>query len=100
VNQGVKASSLPGWSFSKVAAISWVLMLFSGLCVVFVSHQCRLLYSELALLEQEKNSLEVAWGQYLLEESSLASLHRVESVARQKFAMQAPALDQIVVVKP
>lgn len=75
-------------------------MLLSGLSVIFVSHQCRLLYNELAVLEQEKNRLEVAWGQYLLEESSLASLHRVETVARQELAMRAPTLEQIVVVNP
>ena len=90
----------PVRGFSKLTAISWALMLLSGLSVVFVSHQCRLLYSELAELEQEKNRLEVAWGQYLLEESSLASLHRVEAVARQELAMQAPTLEQIVVVNP
>ena len=100
MNQSVPSLASSGLRLSKVATMSWVLMLFSGLCVVFVSHQCRLLYSELALLEQQKNRLEVAWGQFLLEESSLASLHRVEAEARQKLAMQAPALDHIVVVRP
>ena len=88
-----------GVSVSKVAAL-WILVLFSGLCVVLVSHKTRLLYGELAILEQQKNSLEVAWGQYLLEESSLASLHRLESYAQKELGMRVPVLDQIVVVKP
>lgn len=87
-------------SMPKVIVAVWLLMLLSGLSVVYVSHQCRLLYSELALLEQDKNSLEVAWGQYLIEESALASPHRVEAFAREKLGMQMPALDQIVVIKP
>lgn len=95
-----QAPTILGLSMSKVMVVVWLLMLFSGLSVVYVSHQCRLLYSELALLEQQKNGLEVAWGQYLIEESALASLHRVEAFARQKLSMQVPALDQIVVVKP
>ncbi|MBV1931597.1 MAG: cell division protein FtsL [Porticoccaceae bacterium] len=95
-----QASTILGLSLSKVMAVVWLLMLFSGLSVVYVSHQCRLLYSELAVLEQKKNGLQVAWGQYLIEESALASLHRVEVFAQQKLGMQAPVLDQIVVVKP
>ncbi len=91
---------MSGLSGGKGIFLLWALMLFSGLCVVFVSHQCRLLYSELALLEQHKNRLEVEWGQYLLEESSLASLHRVETVSQRKLGMRAPLLDQIVVVRP
>ena len=89
-----------GLRVSKLIVATWSLMLFSGLCVVLVSHQTRLLYGELAMLEQQKNGLEVAWGQYLLEESSLASHHRVETYARQKLDMQVPSLDQVVVVKP
>ena len=91
---------MPGLSTSKATFLLWILMVFTGLCVVFVSHQCRLLYSELALLERDKNRLEVEWGQYLLEESSMASLHRVETVSQRKLGMRAPILGQIVVVRP
>ncbi len=95
-----QAPTILGLGLSRVMVAVWLLMLFTGLSVVYVSHQCRLLYSELAVLEQQKNGLEVAWGQYLIEESALASLHRVEAFARQKLDMKVPVLDQIVVVKP
>lgn len=93
-------NSVAGHRLPKVLVALWMMVLVSGLCVVYSSHQCRLLNSELALREQEKHSLEVVWAKYLLEESSLASLSRVEKLARQKLNMQVPVLEQIVMVKP
>ena len=52
-----QAPTMLGLSLSKIMVVVWLLMLCSGLSVVYVSHQCRLLYSELALLEQQKNCL-------------------------------------------
>lgn len=80
--------------------LSWMAVLLSGFGVVYVSHQCRLLYGELAQLQQEKNRLEIARGQNLLEASAQASLYRVEKLALGKLGMQVPALDEIVRVKP
>ncbi len=97
----VETASLPCLSrLSGYLLISWMAVLLSGLGVVYVSHQCRLLYGELAQLQQEKNRLEIARGQNLLEASAQASLHRVEQLALGKLAMQVPALDEIIRVKP
>ncbi len=85
---------------SSCLLLSWMAVLASGLGVVYVSHQCRLLYGELAQLQQEKNRLEIARGQNLLEASAQASLYRVEQLALGKLHMQVPALDEIVRVKP
>ncbi len=84
----------------KFVVFLWLALLGSALAVVYVAHQCRLLYHELALLEQEKNALEVDWGRYLLEESALASMHRLEAVAQKDLALQVPGIEKIVVVKP
>jgi len=94
-------ASLPRFSrLSGCLLISWVAVLLSGLGVVYISHQCRLLYGELAQLQQEKNRLEIARGQNLLEASAQASLYRVEQLALGKLHMQVPALDEIIRVKP
>jgi len=85
---------------SSCLLLSWLAVLLSGLGVVYVSHQCRLLYGELAQLQQQKNRLEIARGQNLLEASAQASLYRVEQLALGKLDMQVPALDEIVRVKP
>ena len=94
-------ASLPRLSrLSGGLLLTWLAVLLSGLGVVYVSHQCRLLYGELAQLQQEKNRLEIARGQNLLEASVQASLYRVEQLALGKLHMQVPALDEIVRVKP
>jgi len=94
-------ASLPRLSrLNSCLLLSWMAVLLSGLGVVYVSHQCRLLYGELAQLQQQKNRLEIARGQNLLEASAQASLYRVELLALGKLDMQVPALDAIVRVKP
>jgi cell division protein FtsL len=85
---------------SKMIAGLWVATLVSALGVVHVSHSCRLLYSELAQLQQEENDLQVAWGQYLLEQSSLATLTLIESKAEQELGMRVPELQDVVMVQP
>ncbi|HAD10293.1 MAG TPA: cell division protein FtsL [Porticoccaceae bacterium] len=84
----------------KLIVFLWLAVLGSALGVVYVTHQSRLLYHELALLEQEKNRLEVDWGRYLLEESSLASMHRVEAAAQKELGLAVPGIEEVVVVKP
>ena len=97
------AAAIFGPRLSRLNAsllMTWLAVLLSGLGVVYTSHQCRLLYGELAQLQQEKNRLEIARGQNLLEASAQASLHRVEQLALGKLGMQVPALDEIIRVKP
>lgn len=78
----------------------WCAMLGSALAVVLVSHWCRQLYSELTVLEQQANEYQVEWGQYLLEQSSWASLSRIEQVARERLGMRAPEEHELRVVQP
>lgn len=85
-----------GWWLSTV----WVAVICSALAVVYVSHLCRQLYSELSGLEQEANTLQVEWGRYLLEQSSWASLSRIEQLAKSRLHMRVPGAEEIVVVRP
>ncbi len=78
----------------------WLLVMASALAVVQVSHLCRQRYSELASLQRQENRLQVQWGQYLLEQSSWASLTRIEAIAQDKLGMQVPETDDVVMVKP
>jgi len=85
---------------ARFVAVLWGLTLLSALAVVHVSHGCRLLTAELARLEQHENDLQVAWGQFLLEQSSLATLTLVEVKAEQELGLRAPALKDVVMVQP
>jgi len=84
-----------GW----LLPLLWLAVMLSALSVVFVSHLCRQLYNELAKLEQEANALQVEWGRYLLEQSSWASLSRVEQLAKSKLQMREPEPSEIVIVR-
>lgn len=80
--------------------VVWLAVIVSALSVVYVSHLCRQLYNELSGLEQEANALQVEWGRYLLEQSSWASLSRIEQLAKSRLEMRVPGADEIVVVRP
>lgn len=81
-------------------ATLWLVVMVSALGVIYTSHQCRLLYSELAILQQGENNLQVIWGQYLLEQSSLASLSRIEKKAITEQGMRVPDIKDVVMVQP
>ncbi len=83
-----------------LVTLLWTAVLGSALAVVVVSHLCRQLYSELAVLEQQANEYQVEWGQYLLEQSSWASLSRIEQLAREQLGMRVPRDDELRVVQP
>tara|TARA_R110001592_G_scaffold363352_2_gene684898 strand:+ start:169194 stop:169433 length:240 start_codon:yes stop_codon:yes gene_type:complete len=78
----------------------WVAVICSALSVIYVSHLCRQLYSDLSKLEQESNTLQVEWGRYLLEQSSWASLSRIEQLAKDQLEMRVPGPEEIVVIRP
>jgi cell division protein FtsL len=79
--------------------IVWMAVICSALSVIYVSHLCRQLYGELSRLEQESNALQVEWGRYLLEQSSWASLSRIERLAKGQLNMRAPGAEEIVVIR-
>lgn len=78
----------------------WLAVLGSALATVSVSQDCRRLYAQLAELERTEHHLQVEWGRYLLERSTWASPGRIEKQARDKFGLRAPALDEIIRMRP
>lgn len=79
--------------------ISLFAVCITALGVVYSTHKSRQLLNELQALENERNALQVEWGQLLLEQSSLISQGRVEDIARAELRMVIPGRENIVVVK-
>jgi cell division protein FtsL len=75
------------------------LVLISAFAVIYSSHLCRTLYSSLQTLESSQWHLQEEYGRLMLEQSTWASHHRVESVARQDLQMRPPELEQLKVVQ-
>lgn len=72
----------------------------SALAVVWSEHQSRKLFVQLDALTQQRDAMNVEWGQLLLEQNTWASHGRLEETARSKLQMTAPELDAVVVVRP
>lgn len=66
--------------------------------VIYSTHKSRQLLNELQQLEQQRNELQVEWGQLLLEQSSLVSQGRIENLAIAELGMKIPATENVVVV--
>lgn len=82
----------------KIAAL-WVAVLASALAVTHYSHICRQTYGELTAMQREANQLQVEYGRYLLEQSAVGSLQRVETTAMDGLQMHTPEADEIVMIK-
>lgn len=74
-------------------------VLLSALAVVYVTNEHRLSFSEFQQLQQQRNQLQLQWGQLLLEQASLATPARVEQFAQEKLLMRLPSDKQTYVLQ-
>jgi len=76
-----------------------ILILVSGIAVVFLRHNHRLMFVELQGLQAERDRLNTQWGKLLLQEATSGQHPRIESSARRELNMTMPAPDAIVVLR-
>lgn len=71
----------------------------SALGVVYSSHVCRTYYAALQTLESERWAAQEDYSRLLLQESTLASPHRILSIATEQLGMRVPGVgaDRVVV---
>ncbi len=72
----------------------------SALAVIDARHENRMLFAQLQQLQQQRDQINVEWGQLLLEQSTWSTHARIEQIATQKLNMEMPAHPEIVVVRP
>jgi cell division protein FtsL len=77
-----------------------LLVVASAVGVVYSKHSGRELFIELQALANERDVLDVEWGQLQLEQGTLTTQGQVESAARDKLGMVNLAADNMVIVKP
>ena len=77
-----------------------VAVVLSALGVVYSKHQTRRLFVDVQRLEMERDRMNVDWGRLQLEQSTLATQARVESIAHGKLAMNIPPQNSVVIVGP
>ena len=76
-----------------------LLCLFSAIGVVYVRDSNRRMFTQLQLLQKNRDKLYVEWGQLLLEESTWATQARVQRIAMRKLNMQVPPPASIIMVR-
>ncbi len=83
-----------------IIAVLVPVVLSSALGVVYAKHQSRKLFVQLNELQQQRDAMNVEWGQLQLELSTWATNGRVEQVARKRLRMTNVDFDQVVIVRP
>jgi cell division protein FtsL len=78
----------------------WLLAgcLVIAFAVVKLRQDSRVLYAQLQKLQTERDSLNVEWGQLLLEEGAWSQHRRIEATARADLGMQLPSTQQLQVM--
>ena len=86
-------------TFPMAQMTLWVGAVLSAMFVVWSTHQSRELLAELMSLQALENELQVSYGQYLLQEGTLASPGRLEQVAKDRLQMRIPDASEIKVIR-
>jgi cell division protein FtsL len=75
-----------------------VVLMGSGLGVVYTKHQTRQLFIDLQALQDKRDELEIEWRLLQLEHSTLATAAEVDQVARTRLDMVIPAPDAVIYI--
>jgi cell division protein FtsL len=87
-----------GWRV--LVAVLWLGVLGSSLGVIYAKHEARSRFNELQQLTQQRDDLDIEWGQLQLEQSTWATHGRVERVARDDLRMVIPQATDLRIVQP
>ena len=85
-----------GWRV--LVAVLWLGVLGSSLGVIYAKHEARSRFNELQQLTQQRDDLDIEWGQLQLEQSTWAMHSRVEKIALTELRMQTPPPSRVQVV--
>ena len=75
------------------------LVIVSSQLVVYSSFEKRALVNELNVLHQQRDALQVEWGQLLLEQSAWGSYSRVEALVSNQLQMQVPQAKHVIMAR-
>jgi cell division protein FtsL len=75
-------------------------VIVSAVGVVYAKHQGRKLFVELQALGDERDAMDVEWGQLQLEQSTLTTQGQVERAAHEQLGMVNMSAANMVIIKP
>jgi cell division protein FtsL len=74
-------------------------LLVSGISVVYTTFKNRSMLNELQQLRNQRNELQVQWGQLLIEQSTFSLDSRIERKAIEELQMIVPEFSDVVMVR-
>ena len=87
-----------GWYALNLGLV--LALMATAVSIVEISHRCRQMYAQLQALESARWDMQEHWGRLLLEQSTWATHHRVEQLARRELGMRLPTASELRVVQP
>src|SRR5690349_2363679 len=95
------ATKIGSWKLMTFGLVGlWVLALGSAAGAIYSKHRARELFIALERLNNQRDNLEVEWGQLQLEQSAWSTHAFVERVASTKLKMATPPPKDIELVSP
>ena len=76
-----------------------IVCVMSALALVYTKHESRKLFVELEALTNERDELNIEWGQLQIEQSTWATHGRIEQVAADKLSLVRPDPDDVYVIE-
>lgn len=76
-----------------------VVCVISALALVYTKHESRKLFIELETLTDERDELNIEWGQLQIEQSTWATHARIEQVASDELQLTRPDTTEIFVIQ-
>jgi cell division protein FtsL len=76
-----------------------VVCVTSALALVYTKHESRKLFVELETLTQQRDDLNIEWGQLQIEQSTWATHARIEQVATDNLSLVRPVATEIFVIE-
>ncbi len=71
----------------------------SAIALIYTKHESRKLFVELEGLTQERDELNIEWGQLQIEQSTWSTHARIEQVATDDLALVRPEATEIYVIQ-
>jgi cell division protein FtsL len=85
-------------SFLLTSVFALVCVL-SAVALIYTKHESRKLFVELEALTQERDELNIEWGQLQIEQSTWAQHARIEKVATEDLSLMRPDTADVFVIE-
>jgi cell division protein FtsL len=86
--------------YAVVVPLLWVAALGSAAGAVWCKHRTREMFMQLQQLSDQRDNLDIEWGQLQLEQSAWSQQAFVENVATNRLHMATPPAQEIKIVAP